>query len=101
MDFNGDGLIDFATTSYDANNKLSLNIYENQGDYTFEKRTLETNCSDFRLIAIRDFDNNGTLDLLGSRTIARDRYTLSIIWDNGKGDETPLPERWATSIRLQ
>ena len=46
--------------------------------------------SDFRLIAIRDFDNNGTLDLLGSRTIARDRYTLSIIWDNGKGDETPF-----------
>lgn len=90
LDFNGDGLIDFATTSYDANNKLSLNIYENQGDYTFEKRTLETNCSDFRLIAIRDFDNNGTLDLLGSRTIARDRYTLSIIWDNGKGDETPF-----------
>lgn len=90
LDFNGDGLIDFATTSYDANNKLSLNIYENQGDYTFEKRTQETNCSDFRLIAIRDFDNNGTLDLLGARTVARDRYSYSIVWGNGKGDETPL-----------
>lgn len=90
QDFNGDGLIDFATTSYDANNKLSLNIYENRGDYTFEKRTLTTNISDFYLIAIRDFDNNGTLDLYGTRTIARDTYSFSIIWDNGEGGETPI-----------
>lgn len=90
QDFNGDGLIDFATTSYDANNKLSLNIYENRGDYTFEKRTLTTNISDFYLIAIRDFDNNGTLDFYGTRTIARDTYSFSIIWDNGEGGETPI-----------
>lgn len=90
QDFNGDGLIDFATTSYDANNKLSLNIYENRGDYTFEKRTLTTNIPDFYLIAIRDFDNNGTLDFYGTRTIARDTYSFSIIWDNGEGSETPI-----------
>lgn len=90
QDFNGDGLIDFATKTYDANDKLTLNIYENQGDYTFEKRTLATNCSDFYLLAIRDFDNNGTLDFYGARTIARDTYTFSIIWDNGEGGETPI-----------
>lgn len=90
QDFNGDGLIDFATTSYDANNKLTLNIYENQGNYTFEKRTLATDISDFYLIAIRDFDHNGTLDFYGTRTIARDTYSFSIIWDNGEGGETPI-----------
>lgn len=90
QDFNGDGLIDFATTTYDANDKLTLNIYENRGDYTFEKRTLATNCSDFYLLAIRDFDNNGTLDFYGARTVARDTYTFSIIWDNGEGGETPI-----------
>lgn len=90
QDFNGDGLIDFATTWNDENKNPVLNLHENHGDYTFEKKTFVTLDPECRIRAVRDFDNNGTLDLLISRTIARDRYTLSIIWDNGEGGETLL-----------
>lgn len=90
LDVNGDGLIDFVTKGSDENKKPVLNLHENCGDFTFKKSALTTYDPEFRIIALRDFDNNGTIDILGARTIARDRYTLSIIWDNGEGDETPF-----------
>lgn len=90
LDVNGDGLIDFVTKGSDENKNPVLNLHENCGDFTFKKTALTTYDPEFRIIALRDFDNNGTIDILGARTVARDRYSYSIVWDNGKGDETPL-----------
>ncbi len=92
-DYTGDGLIDYIYCD-NSSGLYSFRIYENQGDFTFKAQEpfsvvkLASDEEYIKVYDVRDFDNNGKLDVLFGRVIARDRYALFIRWDDG--EETPV-----------
>lgn len=108
-DYTGDGLIDFIDYGYDYDSKTgesySFRIYENKGDYTFEPQEpfyavkIGKDEPHTPFYTVRDFDNNGKLDIMFGRAVAHDTYAVYIRWDDGEVtqvaegsdfDESPL-----------
>ena len=92
-DYTGDGLIDFIDNGYDSDSKTvsySFRIYENKGDYTFEPLepfyTVKIGKDEphTQFYTVRDFDNNGKLDIMFGRQVAQDVYAVYIRWDDGE-----------------
>jgi hypothetical protein len=85
-DFDGDGLPDLVTSSFDAD--LGASLFVNRGDGTFEDRSgpsglamqpLSVNASH------ADFDNDGRLDVLLLRGGWEAPYRMSLLRNKGEG----------------
>lgn len=90
-DYNGDGLIDFITIKNERVNNnwtRTCRIYENQGDFTFAPAEPFCVVTNDVIKDIRDFDNNGKLDVLISKLTDYGTYSLFMHWDDG--EETPV-----------
>lgn len=64
-DYNNDGLIDFTRNEYDKNTKLChLVLYANNGDFTFTRSDTIFSYDSNNTLAFDDYDNNGKYDIL-------------------------------------
>ena len=86
-DFDNDGLLDLAVTTWDATEAMSF--YRNKGDSTFEDRSTEAGVTDQLggLVCYQaDYDNDGWMDLFIGRGAWMPYETRpTLLRNNGKG----------------
>jgi prepilin-type N-terminal cleavage/methylation domain-containing protein len=91
-DFDNDGLLDLAVTTWDATEAMSF--YRNKGDSTFEDRSREAGVTDQLggLVCYQaDYDNDGWLDLFIARGAWMPYETRpTLLHNNGKGAFTDV-----------
>jgi len=80
-DFNDDGRLDLAVTSFNPNNTLTILL--GNGDGTFRKGGTYSFGAQLSYVVTADFRHNGTLDLVVGDTLNDDVYVLL-----GNGDGT-------------
>ena len=94
-DFDGDGWLDIATSTWDTAGQLRL--FRNNGDGTFTERTDEAGLRGLfggLNILQADYDNDGHLDLLvlrGAWLHQHGRYPNSLLRNNGDGTFSDVP----------
>ncbi len=88
-DFDGDGLLDIVTSTYDPGGRL--NFFQNKGDGSFEDRSDASGASD-QLGGLNcnsvDFDNDGDLDILvlrGAWMYDAGKIRNSLLENDGQG----------------
>jgi hypothetical protein len=94
-DFDGDGLLDLATTNFDPSSPMAL--YRNTGDGTFKECTeaagLTRQLGGKNLVQT-DFNNDGRLDLFISRGAwLKSPIRQSLLKNNGDGSFSDVTER--------
>ncbi len=93
-DFDGDGYLDIATSTWDTAGQLRL--FRNNGDGTFTERTAEAGLRGLfggLNIIQADYDNDGHVDLLvlrGAWLHQHGRYPNSLLRNNGDGTFTDV-----------
>jgi FG-GAP-like repeat/ASPIC and UnbV len=93
-DFDNDGLLDLATTSFDATVPMAL--YHNQGDRTFQEMTASAGLSEQlggKNLVQTDFNNDGRMDLFISRGAwLHSPIRQSLLRNNGDGTFSDVTE---------
>ncbi len=93
-DFDDDGLLDLATTSFDA--AVPMAFYRNQGDGTFQEMTESAGLSEQlggKNLVQTDFNNDGRLDLFILRGAwLRSPIRQSLLRNNGDGTFSDVTE---------
>jgi hypothetical protein len=102
-DFNNDGKLDLATSSYDdATGDGSVSVLLGNGNGSFQPaRTFATGPYTFALTA-GDFNADGKIDLATANNVGSEKYDVSILLGNGDGTYAPAvgfsaPYAWSIS----